>query len=503
MHCYNINLNQTEDGIASLNLNEQSVYQPRTLHGQNNGRYADLPIFPTKCFGPIDHLLLANVPVTRLGPTEITRRQHGAYTSDALEIMNNYQYGNIFSLSKQDTEELATRLQIGTSIITFNADVLRRICYLLLALYESFRENILCKIPVALNELFLNSKQMSMLLEFYLQIDVDTFHMKTCSFRGATPRSLTEGLFCDSDKPQARYTLTPCGNLTCPCCHPINNDKKSQMWPVVDFNSSSTHDFVNGYTTYLNCPATCTTSNVIYTMTCPCGHYDYVDSTAKTLSSAMIYHREHGNRRIHEKLTGTSLLRGAIFDPNENENTIANKMRLYQHSARCPIALRSFLDCNPTYWCFIPLVWSEAVAENDIHWHGASNIDPTFVHVLTTFATSNRRVARSLERVPLPPGRYAFSHRQVKQQRLFFEQFHSSPINQLPYMTLDLYKMAIIAVLPEDHSIILRYIIETLFIIHGETKLNMICPVGGDAEKRFGRAYNLVWCVNLKPTSTQ
>ncbi|CAF1638114.1 unnamed protein product, partial [Rotaria magnacalcarata] len=90
MHCYNINLNQTEDGIASLNLNEQSVYQPRTLHGQNNGRYAYLPIFPTKCFGPIDHLLLANVPVTRLGPTEITRRQHGAYTSDALEIMNNY-----------------------------------------------------------------------------------------------------------------------------------------------------------------------------------------------------------------------------------------------------------------------------------------------------------------------------------------------------------------------------------------------------------------------------
>ncbi|CAF4636540.1 unnamed protein product, partial [Rotaria magnacalcarata] len=33
---------------------------------------------------------------------------------------------------------------------------------------------------------------------------------------------------------------------------------------------------------------TCTTSNVIYTMTCPCGHYDYVDSTAKTLSNAMI-----------------------------------------------------------------------------------------------------------------------------------------------------------------------------------------------------------------------
>ena len=60
-----------------------------------------------------------------------------------------------------------------------------------------------------------------------------------------------------------------------------------------------------------------------------------------------------------------------------------------------------------------------------------------------------------------------------------------------------------INLVPEDRSIILRYLIETLFIIHGETKLNMICPVGGDAEQRFGRAYNLVWCVDLKPTSSQ
>ncbi|CAF5072934.1 unnamed protein product, partial [Rotaria socialis] len=40
--------------------------------------------------------------------------------------------------------------------------------------------------------------------------------------------------------------------------------------------------------------------------------------------------------------------------------------------------------------------------------------------------------------------------------------------------------MKIIAVLPTDESIILRYLIETLFIIHGETKLNMICPIGID-----------------------
>ena len=50
---------------------------------------------------------------------------------------------------------------------------------------------------------------------------------------------------------------------------------------------------------------------------------------------------------------------------------------------------------------------------------------------------------------------------------------------------------------PDDCSVILRYIIETLFIIHGETKLNMICPIGGDPQKRFGRPYNLVWCYDL------
>ena len=61
---------------------------------------------------------------------------------------------------------------------------------------------------------------------------------------------------------------------------------------------------------------------------------------------------------------------------------------------------------------------------------------------------------------------------------------------------------------PDDCSIILRYIIETLFIIHGETKLNMICPIGGDPEQRFGRPYDLVWCADLNlpfvatPTTT-
>ncbi|CAF3542699.1 unnamed protein product, partial [Rotaria sp. Silwood2] len=30
-------------------------------------------------------------------------------------------------------------------------------------------------------------------------------------------------------------------------------------------------------------------------------------------------HREHGNRIIHEKLTGTPLFRGSMLDPDEKE----------------------------------------------------------------------------------------------------------------------------------------------------------------------------------------
>ena len=52
---------------------------------------------------------------------------------------------------------------------------------------------------------------------------VDIFYMKTCSFRGAEPRSVIEGLFCGKDEPEARYTMIACGNLQCRCCHPPNS----------------------------------------------------------------------------------------------------------------------------------------------------------------------------------------------------------------------------------------------------------------------------------------
>ena len=121
----------------------------------------------------------------------------------------------------------------------------------------------------------------------------------------------------------------------------------------------------------------------------------------------------------------------------------------------------------------------------------------------------NERVARYREHVPLPPAAYMFSYQQRQKQRLFFEHFLYTPLQQQPYSVVNLCQMKIIAVrkyrqvlnrsiiiiilypclfslwvhsVPDDNSIILRYIIETLFILHCETKLNMICPVSGNPD---------------------
>ena len=111
--------------------------------------------------------------VTRLALHEITRRQHGASTTDALMMMNNYKYSknDEFTLSEEDAKELAARLHVGLSIITFNAERLRGICYSLMELHKLFRRNILEKGYVSLEQPILNSKQMTNALEFYLQMD--------------------------------------------------------------------------------------------------------------------------------------------------------------------------------------------------------------------------------------------------------------------------------------------------------------------------------------------
>jgi hypothetical protein len=50
---------------------------------------------------------------------------------------------------------------------------------------------------------------------------------------------------------------------------------------------------------------------------------------------------------------------------------------------------------------------------------------------------------------------------------------------------------------PSEESFPLQYIIETLFVVQCEPKLNMICPMGTDPQQRYGLPYDQQWYTRL------
>lgn len=147
--------------------------------------------------------------------------------------------------------------------------------------------------------------------------------MKTCSFRGAQPRSRHENLFCVNE-PSSPYCFSPCNH--CSLCIPrYNLSCRERLGPMIQFGQTNGYTFVNGYKTLLNCPVNCETNNLIYVLTCPCGQYEYIGETSQRLIDRLrcnydfsyfltlyIYenipilqdHRQQFNRIFHEFLLG-------------------------------------------------------------------------------------------------------------------------------------------------------------------------------------------------------
>jgi hypothetical protein len=122
------------------------------------------------------------------------------------------------------------------------------------------------------------------------------------------------------------------------------------------------------------------------------------------------------------------------------------QMRLYQHSAHCPVALQLFLQHNPMYQCFIPKSMNEVEDENQFYLENLQGIDIKFNFHIEKNSRDHHKVAEHLTYVPSPPAGYGFSYLQLHEQRLFFDRFLSRPIDQLPYKEVDLYRMKTIAV---------------------------------------------------------
>ncbi len=113
-------------------------------------------------------------------------------------------------------------------------------------------------------------------------------------------------------------------------------------------------------------------------------------------------------------------------------------MLLYRHSTKCPSAIQIFLDENPQYWRFVPMLDHEAnQAEQNI---AAASIDIKSGGV----ARTDEEIKLFIQNLSTPPANYRFSHRQYHQQYAYFQTNRDQKIQY--NVDLDLYNAKIIAV---------------------------------------------------------
>lgn len=164
-----------------------------------------------------------------------------------------------------------------------------------------------------------------------------------------------------------------------------------------------------------------------------------------------------------------------------------DRMKLYQHSAHCPVAMQIFLDANPHYWRFMPMLIEDArkPEQQSSSLEGLSNQRDQQLR-------SKEDCFVCMEAIPKPPSGYTFSNRQFLLQAQYF---HNKRDQIMPNPNIDLYNATIVAVckyalfvcylfhisshttiilVPETCSDMFRSLIESLFITYAQTQLNSI-----------------------------
>ncbi|CAF3311939.1 unnamed protein product [Rotaria sp. Silwood2] len=243
-------------------------YQARTINDNNRARFDILPAFPrvliqTAIERTDQHYsapLLANVPNHLLTEHERQRRLPKAY-SDAFELKLNSDVATFFDFDEMSFiytlydiffNRYSRQWNIDTNILDYN-----------LVRLQKCLDKILAMLNIEPTLMPFSSREWPIALEFYLQIDVDLFYMKTCSFRGASfhddkdpwhSNDIDQHLFC-RDAPKANFGMLPCDCKTCLCCHPSERFLQQQTPLAVQFSANHIHRFLNKYEAILNCPA--------------------------------------------------------------------------------------------------------------------------------------------------------------------------------------------------------------------------------------------------------
>ena len=475
-------------------------YQPITLHKHNQYRRQFLPTFPNLIHQSVDQapLLLANVPKQKLSNFELTRRSFGAYPDPFNIDLKNTVPSYIYSTYENLLSNLSERLHVDKVILDYNLYRLHHIIHVFQSKYRSYeRSNLLFdhhfQLPVHEQQMrMFNQNELIILLEFFLQIDVDLFFMKAYEFPHDNQTLVKNQLFALDDISHGCYDMKPCQRFFCSLCRSIENEPSSQ--PSVTFsNEGQKHRFCNGYEAILNCSANCQTNNIVYVLTCICGEYDYISSTQYTLNDILDYHRQHTNRLIIEHLlNGEPFSNFCTCSNNQLDRKRTNRMRLYQHFVHCSKVLQLFLENNPIYWCFIPMKIEQAQFDDLSYLSTLSSINTT-----NDDKQTNTMIDHCLANIPKSPIGYQFSKRQHDEQRHFFQMFN--PEQYCSHSIIDFYHATIVAVLPKSCSMMLRQMIEILFVTHAETKLNSINLLTGDNNLLYGLPFHQdrIWCEHL------
>lgn len=157
----------------------------------------------------------------------------------------------------------------------------------ILSINNLITKNRIHRFSTTFQEEYLSKDEYSIALEFFLQIDIDTFYMKTCSYRGASLETNQKLNIFLVSKPNVSYEMKQCHQNSCCLCYPNYKMTYRNNQTVVYFGSNQQHYFLNGYRSILNCPATCTTRNIIYVLTCPCHQADYIGETSLSLADRL------------------------------------------------------------------------------------------------------------------------------------------------------------------------------------------------------------------------
>jgi hypothetical protein len=135
---------------------------------------------------------------------------------------------------------------------------------------------------------------------------------------------------------------------------------------------------------------------------------------------------------------------------------IANKMRLYHHTTRCPVAMQLLLDTNPDLWCFVPMANDQAMIDDlDFFSTEAPIVPENGKSLLTTIEGQKDKPAchksdhsnatdRFISQVSTPLHGYSFTHRQREQQRVLFQRMLDRSFHWVG--KCDLFEATIIAV---------------------------------------------------------